>query len=250
MFNKTVVIVDDEPDIRELLNYNLSKEGFRVKAFPNPISGMEYIQKNNPDIILSDWLMPEMDGLEFCRRLKLNNVLRNIPLIMITCKSDEIDIVTALELGADDYLVKPFRIKELIARIKKVIRNREEHDASEPFEDREQLVPRRTESDSVLKRGPLIINPENYHAILGGDPLSLTISEFKMLHLMAQKPGKVFTRDNLIHHLNGDDYLVTERAIDVKIVGLRKKLGNSGWLISTVRSMGYKFSEEYDSREL
>lgn len=248
MFNKTVVIVDDEPDIRELLNYNLSKEGFRVKTFPNPISGMEYIRKNNPDIILSDWLMPEMDGLEFCRRLKMNAVLRNIPLIMITCKSDETDIVTALELGADDYLIKPFRIKELIARIKKVIRNHEDQELSGFLESSDTEKYSGNNDHAILNRGPLSINPENYHALLHGKQLNLTISEFKMLLLMAKKPGKVFTRDHLIHYLNGDDYLVTERAVDVKIVGLRKKLGKCGWLICTVRSLGYKFSEEYETK--
>lgn len=121
MPTKTVLVVDDESDIRELLSYNLTREGFIVESFSNPVLSIEYLQKNNPDIILSDWLMPEMDGIEFCRKLKMDKRYKHIPIIMITCKSNESDKLTAYQIGADDYLIKPFRIKELIERINKII---------------------------------------------------------------------------------------------------------------------------------
>jgi DNA-binding response OmpR family regulator len=126
MQNRTVVVVDDEPDIRDLLYYNLSREGFIVKSFSNPILSINYLQTNNPDIILSDWLMPEMDGLEFCRILKMDSKYKHIPIIMITCKGDRSDIDAALKTGADDYMTKPFLIKELIDRINKIIQKKED----------------------------------------------------------------------------------------------------------------------------
>lgn len=239
MFNKTVLIVDDESDIRELLSYNLTKEGFNVKTFPDPIISLDYLENNTPDIILSDWLMPEMDGLEFCRKLKLNEDLRSIPVIMITCKGDETDIVTALELGVDDYLVKPFRIKELIARMKRIIRNKDTLLESITYKN---AISGKKHNQKIIIDN-LMIDKENYMATLEDKPLNLTVSEFNLLYLLGSKTGKVFTREQLISSLNGDDYLITNRAIDVKIAGLRKKLGNYYHMIKTVRSIGYKFSE-------
>jgi DNA-binding response OmpR family regulator len=243
MFNKTVLVVDDEPDIRELLAYNLSKEGYNVKTFPNPVNCLEYIRSAEPDIILSDWLMPEMDGLEFCRKLKLNNRFKDIPLIMITCKADEADIVTALEIGADDYLIKPFRIKELISRMKKIIRNHEitRRIVNDNLADIKALK-QDEEQGSVLGIGPFSVNYHNYQVMLNGTVLELTLSEFKILSVLLEKPDKIFSRLQLIQRLNGEDYLVTERTIDVKIVNLRKKLGSYQNCIKTVRSVGYKFS--------
>jgi DNA-binding response OmpR family regulator len=213
-----------------------------VKTFSNPITTIDYLQKNDTDIILSDWLMPVMDGLEFCRRLKMNSKFKDIPLIMITCKSDETDIVTALEVGADDYLIKPFRIKELITRVKKLIRNRDEN-----FQDNfgENLNADKAESNrsKPIQRGSLIIDAENYIARIEGNLMDLTVSEFKLLKAMASKQGKVFTRLQLINILNGDNYLVTDRTVDVKIVSLRKKLGTYHFYIKTIRSVGYKFDE-------
>jgi DNA-binding response OmpR family regulator len=240
MLNRTVVVVDDEADIRELLNYNLRKEGFIVKSFSNPIPSIDYLQNHSPDVILSDWLMPEMDGLEFCRKLKMSKKFKDIPLIMITCKSDETDIVTALEIGADDYLIKPFRIKELITRIKKIIRTKEVLNSQNQKEDdwdKSEL----SDNHLTIQQGTLVINEENYTVTLDNEPLFLTISEFKLLKTLVQNSGKVFTRHQLINSLNGDTYLVTERTVDVKIVNLRKKLGKYHYFIKTVRSLGYKF---------
>jgi DNA-binding response OmpR family regulator len=241
MLNKKIIVVDDEPDIQQLLDYNLTKEGCQVKTFSNPLKVIEHLQFGKPDLILSDWLMPDMDGLEFCRYLKMNPDSKDIPLIMITCKGDETDIVTALELGADDYLVKPFKIKELIVRIKKIIRSKQAavHTRVDlPYNNGNHTT------DGIIRFDGLYIDQKKFKVMLNDLPINLTISEFKLLCLLAENPGTVFTRDDLIKKLNGLDYMVTERAIDVKIVGLRKKLGASGKFIITVRSIGYKLSEE------
>jgi DNA-binding response OmpR family regulator len=241
MIGKKIVILDDEPNARELLKDNLSKEGYISNVFEDPSKALSFLKTNHVDIILTDWLMPGMDGLEFCRILKRDPKTENIPIIMISCKNEEIDVVTALELGVDDYMAKPFRIKELISRIKKVLHKyeytpqlAEDNKTSGNYSNREP--------NDIIVYNDLKIDLSAHTAYIGEKILNLTNSEFKLLVLFARMPGRVLSRGQIIEMINGNEYIVTERAIDVQMVGLRKKLGEYKDYIETVRSVGYKFS--------
>ena len=238
---KNILIIEDEFDIREFLTYNLTKEGYSVKAYENPLEALQFIKSNPPDLLLTDWLMPEMDGLDVCKTLKMNRETSHIPIIMITCKSEETDVVTALEIGEDDYLTKPFRVKELLVRIKKYLRR---NDLSILNHAEVNSIPSLAKDDvhRIVING-LLIDQDNHSVTLDGQRLSLTYSEFRLLELLASRPGKVFTRNQIIENGFGNDYYVTDRSVDVKIVGLRKKLGKYENMIETIRSVGYKFNE-------
>jgi len=238
---KRVLIIEDEFDIREFLEYNLSKEGYSVRAYANPLDALQEVRNDPPDILLTDWLMPGMDGLDVCKTLKMDQKTSHIPIIMITCKSEEVDVVTALEVGADDYLIKPFRIKELMVRIKKSIKRTQDQgimNQSRPMADQEE-----TSEKEIIRISGLLIDKDNHTVVLDNQKLDLTFSEFKLLELLASKPGKVFSRNQIIEFGFGTDYYVTSRSVDVKIVGLRKKLGKYENMIETIRSVGYKFNE-------
>jgi Response regulators consisting of a CheY-like receiver domain and a winged-helix DNA-binding domain len=238
---KNILIIEDEFDIREFLSYNLSKEGYSVNAYENPLEALNAIRHNPPDLLLTDWLMPEMDGIDVCKTLKMNQETSHIPIIMITCKSEETDVVTALEIGADDYLTKPFRVKELLVRIKKYLKRNEYFSGTQPDMQGSNMT---IQNDAHrIKVNGLIIDQDNHTVTLDGQKLSLTFSEFRLLELLASRPGKVFTRNQIIENGFGNDYYVTDRSVDVKIVGLRKKLGKYENMIETIRSVGYKFSQ-------
>jgi DNA-binding response OmpR family regulator len=228
-----LVVIDDHFDTLELLNYNLANEGYEVKKFHNAVDALQYITQDNTDMVITDWMLPEMDGLELCKKMKQSPVTREIPLMMITCKGDEIDVVTALEVGVEDYLIKPFRMREMLTRVKKILRRQpSELPLNAGREGRETLV-----------RGRLRMDLASYRVYLDEDLLDLTISEFRLLELLARRSGKVFSRNQIIEKINGLDYFATERSIDVQIVGLRKKLGACKEAIETVRSVGYRFNE-------
>lgn len=235
MLGKKVFIVDDEYDIREFLQFNLKKEGFIVYTFENPVQAIEHFSYNLPDVVVTDWLMPGMDGLEFCKYIKRDKLTFQIPVIMITCKGEEIDVVTALELGAEDYLVKPFGIRELSVRIKKVLSKH-----IPVFSNPEPKMLSYNGNNDPLKGIGLEINRDAFTVTINNKRLDLTYAEFKLLEMLSGKPGKVFTRSQIIESDYGNDYYVTERSVDVKIVGLRKKLGEYGSMIKTIRSVGYK----------
>ncbi len=227
------MIVEDEETIQELLKYNLQREGFQVPVCcDNGEDALENAVTYQPDLILLDLMLPGINGLSVCRKLKSEDATRNIPIIMLTAKSEESDIVIGLELGADDYLTKPFSPKVLIARIRAVLR-------------RIAALEEVPEEEKELLRGPLRMNASRRSATLNGELLDLTCSEFNILYHLAKRPGWVFTRNQIVNAIRGDDYPVTERAIDVQIVGLRKKLGDSGHLIDTVRGIGYRFTQEF-----
>lgn len=238
---KRILIIEDEFDIREFLSYNLTKEGYSVSAYENPLEALQNIKISPPDLLLTDWLMPEMDGLDVCKTIKMNKETSNIPIIMITCKSEETDVVTALEIGADDYLIKPFRIKELLVRIKKYLRRNDPMELNTLVHN-PVATKANTEARKIRING-LLIDPDNHTVLLDGQRLHLTFSEFRLLELLASRPGKVFTRNQIIENGFGNDYYVTDRSVDVKIVGLRKKLGKYENMIETIRSVGYKFNE-------
>jgi DNA-binding response OmpR family regulator len=240
MLGKRIVIIDDENDALEFLTYNLEKEGFKIEAYSNPIIGLQAILLGQPDLVITDWIMPEIDGLELCRKMKQHSRTRNIPLVMITCKNDEIDIVTALEVGADEYIVKPFKVKELIARIKKLLgRN-----INLNFIYNEEFSNALEQNSHKININGLTIDKTRHEVYVKDKKLDLTFSEFKVLELLANKPGKVYTRNQILQYSFGQNYHVNERTVDVKIVTLRRKLGKHEDLVKTIRSVGYKLDLE------
>jgi len=228
MSRESILIVEDEEEIQELLNYNLSKEGFRSAGVLSGEDALKKVRMEHFDCILLDLMLPGMDGLDVCRTLKKDEKTQNIPIIMLTAKGEEPDIVTGLELGADDYIVKPFSPKILIARLKTVLRRK----SAGPID----------EQKTVEIHG-LVIHPGRREVLYRNKHVELTNMEFQVLHFLATRPGWVFSRFQIVEGVRGDNYPVTDRSVDVMIVGLRKKLGAAGGLIETVRGAGYKFKE-------
>ncbi|MGD9199020.1 MAG: response regulator transcription factor, partial [Desulfobacterales bacterium] len=212
----------------ELVRYNLSREGYHVTGTLTGEDALRKVRSDPFDLIVLDLMLPGMDGLAFTKTLKNDSRLRSIPIVMLTAKGEEADIVTGLELGADDYITKPFSPKVMIARVRAAIRRHNE----EP-EDEMALV----------KIHDLEINPGRRSVLAKGEPIDLTYTEFQVLLLLAKRPGWVFTRSHIVNSIRGNDYPVTDRSVDVQIVGLRKKLGPYGEYIETVRGVGYRFKE-------
>jgi len=228
MAKETILAVDDEKDILELLTVNLTREGFRVDTAASGEKALEKADSERPDLILLDLMLPGIDGLEVTRRLKRNDRTRRVPIFMLTAKGGEADVVTGLELGADDYMAKPFSPRILIARIKAVLRR-----CQRPVMD----------NNDVIRVNELVIHPGRREVRAGGRPVELTYTEFQVLYHLARRPGWVATRYQIVNAVRGDDYSVTERSVDVQIAGLRKKLGKSGANIETVRGVGYRLKE-------
>jgi two-component system phosphate regulon response regulator PhoB len=225
---RTILIIEDETDILEILKYNLSKNGFAHLSAESGEQGLELATAKQPDLVLLDLMLPRMDGLEVCRRLRAQERTRNIPIVMLTAKGTEADVVLGLTLGADDYVPKPFSPAELLARIKAVLRRNE-----------------RAESPTdVLKLGSIVLDDTRHEVSVEGKTLSLTLSEFKLLRQLMLRKGRVFTRDQLLNAVVGPDVFVTERNIDVHVGSLRKKLGDAGRYILTVRGVGYRMEEQ------
>jgi len=230
--NKNILIVEDEEDILALVHYNLSRDGFEVTTATTGEDGVEQARKEHPDLMILDLMLPGMDGLEVCETLKKDRELRDIPIVMLTAKGEESDIVKGLEMGAADYVTKPFSPKVLLARVKAVLRRYEQGDETEH-------VP----TDAVIERHGLVIHPGRNEVLVDGRSVDLTYTEFRVLHFLASRPGWVFTRYQIVNAVRGEDYSVTDRAVDVQIVGLRRKLGNFGHCIETVRGVGYRFKD-------
>ncbi len=223
-----ILIIEDEEDIRELVRYNLEREGFSVSEAESGEEGLKKISKKRPDLILLDLMLPGKDGMQICRELRQDVDARSIPIIMMTARGEESDIVAGLELGAEDYIVKPFSPKVLMARVKAVLRR---HASPQPADE------------AVLTMGDLLIHPGRHQVTVSGTSVDLTATEFGVLHLLARRPGWVFTRYQIVDAVHGEDYPVTERSVDVQIVGLRKKLKKAGKMIETVRGIGYRFMD-------
>ena len=226
MANETILIVEDEPDIVELLRYNLGRDGYTVLEATTGEAALELIRAKSPDLVLLDLMLPKIDGLEVCRRVRSSESNRNTPIIMLTAKGEEVDIVTGLELGADDYVTKPFSPRVLLSRVRAVLRRK---DTDVPTDN------------EALNIHNLSIHPGRHEVTVDGEQVTLTRTEFQVLHYLARRPGWVFTRYQIVDAVHGDDYVVTERSVDVQIVGLRKKLGAAGKYIETVRGVGYRF---------
>ena len=228
MAQATILVVEDETDIRELIIYNLRKDGYVVQCAATGEEALRAAEKAAPDLMLLDLMLPGVDGFEVCRQLKRNARTADIPIIMLTAKGEDADIVTGLELGAEDYVTKPFRPQVLLARIRNVLRRK-----------RTAPVPPNAEQIQIHD---LRIDMKRIEAFLSGALLVLTHTEFRILELLASNPGRVFTRDQIVDLVHGEDYPVTPRSVDVQIVSLRKKLQPENY-IETVRSVGYRFKE-------
>lgn len=228
MAKENILVIEDDEDIQELIKFNLSKEGYTVACADSGEEGLRLADQRSFDLALLDLMLPGVDGLEVCRRLRMDPRNQSLAIVMLTAKGEDTDVVTGLEVGSDDYMVKPFSPKVLIARIRNIIRRK----ATVVVDD-----------ESVVRSGELEIHPGRHEALLKGKTLDLTFTEFRLLQLLARRPGWVFTRKQIVDLVRGEDYPVTERAVDVQIVGLRKKLGAFGKNIETVRGVGYRFRE-------
>jgi two-component system, OmpR family, alkaline phosphatase synthesis response regulator PhoP len=229
MSRSRIIAIEDEPDILEVIQYNLRKEGYEVTGVENGEEGLNLVRKDLPDLVLLDLMLPGMDGLEVCRRLKYEAATRAIPVIMVTAKGEESDVVLGLEVGADDYLTKPFGPRELVARVRAILRrstHRVEGDG-----------PRRI----VFEK--LVIDPSRHEVTNDGDDVELTATEFRLLHFLASHPGKVFSRQRLVKEAISEDAYILERNIDVHVRAIRKKLGEEYDYITTVRGVGYRFRD-------
>jgi two-component system alkaline phosphatase synthesis response regulator PhoP len=225
MARATILVVDDEEDIRELVALNLRREGFTVISSETGEQALELARSAQPDLVVLDLMLPGMDGLEVCRRIRAEPKTRQIPIVMLTAKGEEADIVAGLELGADDYMTKPFSGKVLVARVRRILRRKTEEPPQE----------------GIVKVHELTIDPARHEVLVKGEPVELTRTEFNILRVLATRPGRVYTRYQIVDAIHGSDYLVTDRAIDVQIVALRKKLGPCAPYIETVRGVGYRF---------
>ncbi len=228
MSKGSILVIDDEPALIDLVRYNLEKEGFAVLAAGDGESGVAAAVREKPDAVIIDLMLPGMDGLEVCRLLRAENATSGIPIIMLTAKASESDRVVGLEMGADDYITKPFSPRELVARVKALIR-------------RSSVFPAQT---AVIRRGRLTIDPGSHEVFCGERAVELTATEYRMLHFLASHPGYVHSRGAIIDGALGRDVTVLERTVDVHIMALRKKLGKCGEWIETVRGFGYRFREE------
>lgn len=229
MSKKKIVIIEDEPDILEVLSYNLKREGFDVFSATNGTLGLSLVNKELPDLMLLDLMLPGMDGIEICSSIKSNPATQHTLIIMVTAKGEESDIVLGLGVGADDYITKPFSPKELVARVKAVLR-------------RGQLVESPPQSEKV-EVGDLAIDTSKYEVTLGGKEVRLTATEFRLLHYLASNPGRVFSREQLLSRAMGDDVVVVDRNIDVHIRGIRKKMEIDPPMIETIRGVGYRLRD-------
>jgi DNA-binding response OmpR family regulator len=231
---RTVLVVDDEKDLVDLITYNLQRNGYDVLCALNGTEALELAQKHVPDLVLLDLMLPGIDGTEVARRLKADARTAQVPIIMLTAKGEETDVVVGLTLGADDYVTKPFSMKILLARLSSVMRRAEQGAAPDAGGEGEA---------GVLKAGPLTIDTSKHEVTVNGELARLTLTEFKLLTALVTARGRVLTRDQLMDKAMGSDVFVTDRAIDVHVTAIRKKLGPASWLVHTVRGVGYRLQE-------
>lgn len=228
MNDKKILIVEDEDSIAELIEFNVQKNGFKTARTDSAEKALKILENGYCDLILLDLMLAGMDGLDFCKIFRQDKSLKQIPIIILTARSEDADIVSGLEFGANDYITKPFSPRVLIARIKAQLR-----DSSYS-----------SEKSQIIKRGGIELNKEFHEVKIGDRRLELTANEFSILELFLENPGKVYSRDAIITNVHGDGYPVTDRSIDVAIVNLRKKLEGKAKLIETVRGVGYRFKQD------
>ena len=227
---KKIFVIDDEKEIQDIIQINLRDENYLVYCYSSAEEALQGLKTIIPDLFILDIMMPGIDGYEFCRRVRASGALNDIPIIFLSAKSDEIDKVLGLELGGDDYMTKPFSVKELKSRVKAMFRRLARSDAGEP-------------ASRVLMHEGIELNPDYYSLTVEGENVDLTKTEFEILHLLLRNPGKIFTRDNIIDSIKGQDVYVIDRTIDVHIMNLRKKLGPYKNVIKTFSGVGYGFKK-------
>jgi two-component system phosphate regulon response regulator PhoB len=228
MTGKKILVVEDEQDILDLIVFNLERDGFQVISAQTGEDALTAAREHRPDLVLLDLMLPGINGLDVCRHLRNDENGRNLPIIMLTARDEEVDIVTGLEVGADDYVTKPFSPKVLIARVRAMLRRREKS-ADQP--------------EAPLNLGDLSIDQVRHRVDACGKRVDLTNTEFELLVILSRRPGWVFSRSQLIDLLHGGQHVITERAIDVQVANLRKKLGDCGQYVQTVRGVGYRMQE-------
>lgn len=233
MRQRSIVVVEDETSILEVITYNLKREGYAVMTATNGEEGLAIIKRSQPDAVLLDIMLPGLDGIEVCQRLKADPALRDIPVIMVTAKSEESDVVLGLGIGADDYVAKPFSPRELVARVKAALRRG-------PLRESQ-------EAQARLEYEGVVIDTARHEVLVDAKPVELTPMEFRLLHKLAAKPGRVYTREELLDSVGKSAALVLERNVDAHIKTLRKKLGAHNGLIETVRGVGYCFRDTRES---
>ncbi len=224
-----IVLIEDEPDILEVLEYNLAREGYGLVSCRDGEEGLRTVRKEAPSLVLLDLMLPGLDGIEVCRAIRNDPVTAHIPIIMVTAKGEESEIVLGLGVGADDYMVKPFKPKELVARVKAVLRRGTMREESSP--------------SGPIVHGALSVDANRHEVRVDEKPVVFTATEFRLLHFLASHPGRVFTRDQLLSRAIGDDAVVIDRNIDVHVLSIRKKLGRCQHLIETIRGVGYRFKD-------
>lgn len=228
MAKEKIIIVDDDPDIIRLVTENLEKNGYDIRPATTGKEALDLLKQDRPDLVILDLILPDMDGLEICKKLKNDSSMNGVGLLMLSSRDDEADIVTGLELGGDDYVTKPVSSRVLLARVRAVLRRRQEQPEDE---------------DSVVQYDEFTIDPRRVEVRYKDELLNLTRSEFRIMHLFCRRPGWVFTRNQIVEAIHGQETPVTARSVDVLIVGLRQKLGEQGKLIETVRGIGYRVKE-------
>ncbi|MEI6877178.1 MAG: response regulator transcription factor [Spirochaetota bacterium] len=231
MAKASILVIEDDPEIRELMTVNFAREGWLVVVAEDGEKGLSLLESSRPSCIILDIMLPGMDGLAVLRKLKSDPGAKKIPVILTTARGEDSDIVTGLELGADDYVVKPFSPRVLAARVRAALRRNNEEEES-------------TSEDGPIVQGRLLLDPLRHEVRHDAKSIDLSATEFAILMLLMRSPGRVFTRSGIIDAVKGPDYPVTDRSVDVQILQLRKKLGEAGELVETVRGVGYRFKDE------
>jgi two-component system alkaline phosphatase synthesis response regulator PhoP len=229
MPKQKILVIEDDNDIRDLIKHNLAREGYDVMVTPEGEKGLAALEKNACDLVILDLMLPGMHGLEVCRMIRANNDFRRTGILIVTAKDEEADIVSGLELGADDYLVKPFSVRVLLARARAVLRRSSENESD--AEDTPMIV------------GPLRIDVTRHEVRVRNEPVELTLAEFRILQNLAKQPGRVLTRNQLLDLALGQDHFVLNRTVDVHVSSLRRKLGTAGEMVETVRGVGYRLKD-------
>lgn len=230
MDRETILAIEDEPDVLEVIKYNLEQEGYNVTTSRDGEVGLDKVREDPPDLVLLDLMLPGIDGVELCRRIKSEEETEDVPVIMVTAKDSESDVVLGLGVGADDYVTKPFSPRELVARVKAVLRR--------------ASTAQQVDEEETIVRGGVEISPQRHRIRVDGEPVEFTATEFRLLQFLASHPGRVFTREQLVSRVIGNRAYVSERNIDVHVRRIRSKLGPYRDLIETVRGVGYRFRDK------
>jgi two-component system phosphate regulon response regulator PhoB len=247
---RSIVVIEDEDAIRDVVAYNLERAGYRVAVAADGRAGLELVRATSPELVLLDLMLPELDGIEVCRALRADPATSAIPVIMLTALGEETDIVDGLEVGADDYVTKPFSPRELVARVNAMLRRSERSGAPGAPEDEEPDRDRELVADPDRRRvqvGDVVVDPDRHEVLVAGTDVRLTRTELRLLHVLLRKPGRVYTREQLVERVMGDNAWITDRTIDVHVRAIRRKLGDHADAIETIRGVGYRGRDAVDA---